>query len=72
MGLLQWIGLFILLVSYAAMLAILIFIYWPTGPASWWRKLIAGFWVYFVLWSAVVVIILRGNWVARQRDRQKH
>ena len=69
MGALQWIGLLILLAFFAALLALLVFLNWPAGQAPWWRKVIDGYALYLIAWSAIASIILGGSWFAR---RQRH
>jgi len=58
---LQWIGLVILLLFFAAMLVALLVEAWPEGAAPWWRKLVNGYGVYAVLGAVIALAIVIPN-----------
>jgi hypothetical protein len=70
MGALQWIGLFLLLMVYTAVLAGFMLLYWPAGSEPWWQKVIDAYGWYLILWGTMVLVILGGNWLARRNNRR--
>ena len=61
MGSLQWIGLFVLFATYAAVLSALVYLNWPGGHAPWWRKILGTFGWSILVGIAVVLTLLKGG-----------
>ena len=72
MGPLQWTGLFLLFVTYAAVLSALVYLNSPQGHVPWWRKLLETFGWSILVGVAVIVILLRGRKAAPPRASHKH
>src|SRR5689334_7600182 len=65
----QWIGLLVIGAEYCLVFVFEIVTTWPRGQAPWWQKLIYGYWLYFIVWVAIVASVIVGNRMYRRSSR---
>ena len=58
---LQWMGLIILLLFFAALLVGLLCQVWPEGSAPWWQKLVHGYGVFAVIGAVIALAVVIPN-----------
>ena len=64
----QWVGFGILLLFYIALITALGWNSWPKGDASLWRKIIDGYWIYFLFCLPLLGFFLLIRRMARRES----
>jgi len=62
----QTVGLLILTLFYVVLLFALVVQHWPSGPASFWQKVLRGYGPYLLLSLPLVMFFLLLHWRIRR------
>lgn len=65
----QRIGFIVLIFFYVVIFIGLVIESWPTGSATFWEKLLSGYWLYFLLSVPLVCFFLAMHVMLRRKTR---